>query len=74
MLDRASCLRDKAKIALFSKLSNFYSDLRPPRANPRQTHGQDKSENPTPGELECVNPQQSPWGGGGGEVVRLEID
>ena len=40
------CLRDKGKIALFSKLSNFYFDLRPPQADP---WAKQRSENPTPG-------------------------
>ena len=44
------CLRDKAIIALFSKLSNFYFDLRPPGAKQR-------SENPTPGATRmCESP------------------
>ena len=37
-------LSDKAKITLFSKLSNFYFDLRPGHPRARQ-----RSENPTPG-------------------------
>ena len=36
------CLRDKAKIAFFSKLSNFYFDLRPPAW---KTPGQTPREN-----------------------------
>ena len=70
MLDRASCLRDKAIISLFfSKLSDFYFDLRPPRANPRQTHGQDKSENPTPGATRmCESAVVARGGEGGGQA------
>ena len=45
-----SCLRDKAKIAHFSKLSNFYFGLRHPQARQR-------SENPTPGATRmCKSP------------------
>ena len=48
-------LRDKAKIALFSKLSNFYFDLRPP--------GQDRGAKTRPqGQLECANPRGLPGG------------
>ena len=35
----------QAKIELFSKLSNFYFDLRPPGAEPR---ARQRSKNPTP--------------------------
>ena len=49
-----SCLRDKAKIALFSKLSNFYFGLRHPWANPQ---ARQRSENPTPGATRmCESP------------------
>ena len=49
-----SCLRDKAKIAPFSKLSNFYFGLRHPRANPQ---ARQRSENPTPGATRmCESP------------------
>ena len=54
-------LKCKAKIALFSKLSNIYFDLRPPRADPQ---ARQRSENPTPRELECGNPRGSPGGDG----------
>ena len=61
------CLRDKAKIALFSKLSNFYFDLRPPG----QTPGQDRGAKTRPqGQLECANPRGSP----GGMVIVLGND
>ena len=57
--------KSKAKIALFSKLSNFYVDLRPP--------GQDRGAKTRPlGQLECANPRGSPGGGGG--MVRLGTD
>ena len=47
-----------AKIALFSKLSNFFYDFRPPE--------QDKGVKTRPqGQLECANPRGSPGGGGG---------
>ena len=53
-----NCLRDKAKIALFSKLSNFYFDLRPPG----QTPGQDRGAKPRPlRQLECTHPRG--WSG-----------
>ena len=55
-----SCLRDKAKIALFSKLSKFYFGLRHP--------GQDRSENWPLGQLECAKPWGLPGGGGGGQA------
>ena len=59
-----SCLRDKAKIALFSKLSNLFFDLRPP------TPGQDRGAKTGPlGQLGCANPRGSPGG-----MVRLGID
>ena len=46
--------RDKAKITLFSKLSNFYFDLRPP--------GQDRGAKTRPqGQLECANPRGQAW-------------
>ena len=48
-----------AKIALISKLSNFFFDLRPRGAEPR---ARQRSENPT---TECANPRRSPgrWSG-----------
>ena len=43
-------LSDKTKITLFSKLSHFYFDLRPP--------GQDRGAKTRPqGQLECANPR-----------------
>ena len=57
-------LRDKAKIALFSKLSNFYFDLRPPGADPR---AKQRSENPTPGATRmCESPRVARGGGWSG--------
>ena len=50
----------------FSKLSNFYFDLRPLG----QTPGQDRGAKTQPqGQLECANPRGSPGG-----MVRLRID
>ena len=57
------CLRDKAKIALFSKLSNLFFDLRPP--------GQNRGAKTRPqGQLECANSRGSPGGG----MIMLGID
>ena len=42
------CLRDKAKIALFSKLSNFYFDLRPPGQTPGRPPGKTEERKPDP--------------------------
>ena len=44
--------------AFFSKLSNFYFDLRPPVQTPGQTPGQDRGgKNPTPGATRmCESP------------------
>ena len=51
-----------ANIALFSKLSNFFFDLRPPGG---QTSEQDKGGKTRPqGQLECANPRGSPGGDG----------
>ena len=61
-----NCLRDKAKIALFPKLLNFYFDLRPPV----QDRG---AKTRSLGQLQRANPRGSPGGGGGG-MVRLGID
>ena len=47
---RVICLRDKAKIALLSKLSNFFFDLRL-RDRPRERQ---RSENQTPGATRTV--------------------
>ena len=54
----------QSKNRTFSKLSNFYFDLRPPGADPR---ARQRSENPTQGQLECANPR-----GRQGGVVRRE--
>ena len=56
-----SCLRNKAKIALFSKLSNFYFDLRPPWANPQERQ---RSRNPTPGATRMCKSLGVTWGDG----------
>ena len=60
--------RQSKNRTFFSKLSNFYFDLRPPG----QTPGQDRGAKTLPQEqLECANPRRLPGGEG---VVRLEID
>ena len=67
--EKAQCflgLSDKAKIALFSKLSNFYFDLRPPGQSP----GQDRGAKTRPqGQVECANPRGSPGGWSGLELT-----
>ena len=56
-----------AKIELFSKLSNFFFDLRPPGG---QTSGQDKGVKTRPqGQLECANSRGSPGGWSGLELT-----
>ena len=56
-----------AKIVLFSKLSNFFFDLRPPGG---QTPGQDKGAKTRPqGQLECANPRGLPGGWSGLELT-----
>ena len=51
----------------FSKLSNFYFDLRPPGADPRASQ---RSQNPTPGATRmCESLVVAPGG-----MVRLGID
>ena len=56
------CSSNNAKIVLFSKLSNFYFDLRLPHSRPTGKTGERK---PNPrGSLECANSQGSPGGGG----------
>ena len=62
--------RQSKNRAFFSKLSNFYFDLRPaPRG---QTPGQDRGAKTRPqGQLECANPWGSPGEGG---MVRFGID
>ena len=56
------------KIALlFSKLSKFFFDLRPPGG---QTSGQDIGAKTRPqGQLECANPRGSPGGWSGFELT-----
>ena len=55
-------LSDKTKIVLFSNLSHFYFDLRPP--------GQDRGAKTRPqGQLGNANPRESPGG-----MIRLGID
>ena len=55
--------RQNKNHAFFSKLLNFYFDLRPPS-------GQDRGAKTRPqGQLECANPQGLPGG-----MVRLGID
>ena len=50
----------------FSKLSNFYFDLRPPG----KTSGQDGGAKTRPqGQLECANPRRSPGGWSGLELT-----
>ena len=48
----------QSKIALFSKLSNFYFDLRPPGQTPgTDLRATQRSENPTPGATRmCESP------------------
>ena len=46
--------RQSENRAFFSKLSNFYFDLRPPWADPR---ARQKSENPTPGATKMCESQ-----------------
>ena len=50
--------RDKAKIALSSKLSNFYFDLRPSPGQPTgRPPGKKEERNPTPGAIRmCESP------------------
>ena len=55
------CSSNNAKIVLFSKLSNFYFDLRLPHSRPTGKTGKRK---PNPrGSLECANSLGSPGGG-----------
>ena len=54
--------RQSKNRAFFSKLSNFYFDLRP---FPGKTPGQDRGAKTRPlGQLECANPGGRPGGGG----------
>ena len=66
------CLRDKEKSCFFfSKLSNFYFDLRPPGTTP----GQDGGAKTRPqGQLECANPRGSPGGGWSGLELTDTLD
>ena len=59
--------RQSENRAFFSKLSNFYFDLKPPEADPR---ARQRSENPTPGATRIANRGGHPRGG----MVRLGID
>ena len=52
----------KAKIALFSKLSNFYFDLRPPAGADPQAR--QRSENLTPGATRMCESLRIAWGDG----------
>ena len=53
--------RQSKSRTFFSKLSNFYFDLRPP--------GQDSRAKIRPlGQLKCANPRGSPGGGGDGQA------
>ena len=62
--------RQRKNRGFFSKLSNFYFDLRPPGQTPEQTPGQDRgAKTRLQGQLECANP----WGSPGG-MARLGID
>ena len=56
----------QSKNRTFSKLSNFYFDLRPLE----QTPGQDRGAKPRPqGQLECANPRGSSGGWSGLELT-----
>ena len=68
-----NCLRDKAKIAPFSKLPNFYFDLRSSGQTPGRPRGKIRAKTRPQGQLECVNPQRSPEGGGEGRWSGLEL-
>ena len=60
-MKRAATHSTKQKPRFFSKLSNFYFDLR----SPGQTPGKDRGAKTRPqGQLECANPQGSPGGCG----------
>ena len=59
-------MRQMKNRAFFSKLSNFYFDLRPPG----QTPGQDRGAKTRPlGQLECANPGGRPGGWSGLELT-----
>ena len=52
--------RQSKNCAFFSKLSNFYFDLRPPGQTHEQTSGQERGANTRPlGQLEFANPRGS---------------
>ena len=67
MKKAATCLfKWQGKNCTFSKLLNFYFDLRPPG----QTRGQDRqAKTRLQGQLECANPRRSQGG-----MVRLGTD
>ena len=57
------CSSNNAKIAPFSKLSNFYFDMRPPTADPRARQAR---ENQPQGQLRmCESPGVTPGEDGG---------
>ena len=58
--------RQSKSRAIFSKLSNFSFDLRPPQG---QTPGQDRGAKTRPqGQLECCRIAKGRLGGGGGQA------
>ena len=57
----AHLFKRQSKNRAFSKLSNFYFDLRPPGADPQ---ARQRSENPTPGATRMYESQGSPGLGG----------
>ena len=60
-------LRDKAKIALFFKISLIKTPRANPRADPR---AKQRSENPTPGATKiCESPGVARWGWSGLELT-----
>ena len=68
--------RQSKNRAFFSKLSNFYFDVRPPGGGGGQSPGQDRGAKTRPqGQLECANPRGSPGGRSGLELTdALEWD
>ena len=59
--------RQSKNCAFFSKLSNFYFDLRPPGKPRDRSRARQRSENPTPGATRmCKSPGVAGGGGGGG--------
>ena len=63
--------RQSKNRVLFSKLSKFYFDLRPPGANPRaDLRARQRSENPTPGATRmCESPGVARGDGHGLELT-----